>query len=570
MNNEILGAAIRNHFNECISMNVCSKIDTYDKYIEHRNKIINEEIKKCRDGKNVDDVVDAILKTQRRILSELNKRLGLSPYNQDFDELLLDPVTEIFCKNFGYQKNDITDKVYYRGGGTSPMIKRERKLKPVSTPFSRLHNWICRQKFDIKELLRIMDETKDVRLYNNKGLREVLNGQCDITLEVLLWMIAIPLNMDSVAFKILAYEVLQDAVDIVSLMSICSLYLDKDPDREQMADSLLKMAKPPARPEAENRPTVCIIGASGFIGSNLIKKIGNRYRLVLQFHKPPTEEMIHDIPDDALIYIGDLRNEGLTKRIFLENNIDFAFWLAASSTRQGCQDYLDAYDTNVDYIKCLFDLLGTKIVTLKGLLLPSTCMLYMYDTLEKTIYRETDLLNYDNLPSYALTKQRLENLAVDMAKNQNVNIIIARLSQIYGPGDTSERLIPKSIANISQNRPLECQTNKIGNPSFVNLIYIDDIVDIFVRICELSIKGRYDFNECRIINIAGKRTYTVLEVMGMLKDVFHSDAEIQKKENQDLNVKVYTVDTSLAEEKVGFNPKISLREGLGNIKEHLS
>ena len=570
MNNEILGEAIRNHFNECITQNIRNKIDTIDKYIEHRDKIINEEIKKCKNGIKAEEMADAILKTQSRILSELNKRLGLSPYNQDFDELLLDSITEMFCKHFGYHKNDIIDKVYYRGGGTSPMIKRDSKLELVSTPCSRLHNWFCRQKFDINELLRLIEKTKDARLYNNKSLREVLNGQCDITLEVLFRMIAVPLNMDSVAFKILAYEVLQDTVDINSLMALCAMELDKNTEREQMTAPVSKITQTSAHPKTKSRPTVCIIGASGFIGSNLIQHIGNKYRLVLQFHQIPTEEMIYDIPYDALVYIGDLRNEELTKRIFLENKIDFAFWLAASSTQQGCQDFLSAYNTNVDYLKCLFDLLGTKIVTLKGLLLPSTCMLYMYDTSDNTIYREADPLICDNLPFYALTKQRLENLAVDIAKNQDVNIIIARLSQVYGPGDTSRRLIPQSIANMSQNSPLICATNKSGNSPCVNLIYIDDIIDIFVRICESAIKEKYDFSECRIINLAGKRTYTVLEVLDMLKNVFDSDVEIQKEEKQDLNVKVYAVDTSLAEEKVGFNPHISLTEGLTNIKEHMS
>lgn len=187
---------------------------------------------------------------------------------------------------------------------------------------------------------------------------------------------------------------------------------------------------------------------------------------------------------------------------------------------------------------------------MKGLLLPSTCMLYMYDTSEKTIYSEADPLTCDNLPFYALTKQRLENLAVDIAKNQDVNIIIAQLSQFYGSGDTSRRLIPQSIANMSQNSPLICATNKSGNSPYVNLIHIGDITDIFIRIYKSAIKGKYDFNECRIINIAGKRTYTVKEVLDMLKEVFGSGVKIQKEKKKNLNVKLYTVDTNLEEKKL--------------------
>ena len=138
-----------------------------------------------------------------------------------------------------------------------------------------------------------------------------------------------------------------------------------------------------------------------------------------------------------------------------------------------------------------------------------------------------------------------------------------------GTYNDSRRLIPQSIANMSQNSPLICAINKVGNSPCVNLIYIDDVVNAFIRICESAIKGKYDFNECRIINIAGKRTYTVLEVLDMLKNVFDSDVEIQK-EKQDLSVRLYTVDTSLAKEKVGFDPRISLREGLSILKEYLS
>lgn len=187
-----------------------------------------------------------------------------------------------------------------------------------------------------------------------------MNGQCDITLKVLFRIIATPLNMDSVAFKILVYEVLQDTVNINSLMSLCAVELDKNSEREQMTDPLTNITGTSAHPKTKNRPTICIIGVSGFIGSNLIQHIGNKYQLVLQFHQLPTEEMIYGIPHDALVYIGDLSNEELTKRIFLENKIDFAFWLAASSTQQGCQNFLSAYNTNVDYLNVFLICLAPK------------------------------------------------------------------------------------------------------------------------------------------------------------------------------------------------------------------
>lgn len=570
MKNETLGEAIRSHFDECIRTNVNSKIDTFDKYIEYRNRIINDEIKKYENGKKTGDVVDAILKTQDRILSELNKKLGLSPYNQDLDELLLNSITEIFCEKLGYDKSDIMGEAYYRGGGTSPMKIKDDRLELISTPCSRLNDWICRQKIEIRMISKLIDETNGNRVCDGISLREVLSGQCDITLEILWCMIAVPLNLDFKAFKILAYEVLQDTVDLDYLMSTFGSLLDKNSDRQEMTEQPAKLKECSTHTNTKNRPTICIIGASGFIGSNLIRKIGNTYRLVLQFHQIPSSEMLLDIPNNAVVYVGDLKNEELTKRIFLENNIDFAFWLAASSTQQACNNYLNAYDANVDYLKCLFDLLGTKIITLKGLLLPSTCMLYMYDTANKTIYRETDSLICEGLPNYAQTKQRLEDFAIDIAKKHKVNIIIARMSQVYGPGDSYTRLIPKSIANMSLKNPLKCDVDKIGNSPCVNLIYIDDIVNAFINICESALNGKYNFDECRIINIASKRTHTVLEVLGTLKDVFNSDAEIEKVETEKLNVKIYAIDTSLAEKKVGFKPQISLIEGLSSLRNYLS
>lgn len=570
MSNETLGEAIRNHFEECIRTNASIQIDTYDKYIEHRNKIIDDEIKKYENGQSKGDVIDAILKTQNRILSDLNKKLGLSPYNQDLDELLLNTITEIFCEKLGYDKSDITGETYYRGGGTSPMKIKDNKLEVISTPCSRLNDWICRQKIETRKISELINKAKGNRVFSDKSLREVLNGQCDITLEVLWRMIAVPLNLDFKAFKMLAYEVLQDTMDLDALMSIFASLLDENPDQQEMTEPPAKLEECSARANTKSRPTICIIGASGFIGSNLIRKIGNTYRLVLQFHQIPSADMLPDIPNNAVIYIGDLKNEELTKRIFLENNIDFAFWLAASSTQLACENYLNAYDANVDYLKCLFDLLGTKIITLKGLLLPSTCMLYMYDTSNKTIYRETDSLICDDLPNYAQTKQRLENFAIDIAKNHKVNIIIARMSQIYGPGDSSARLIPNSIANMSLGGPLYCTVNKAGNAPCVNLIYIDDVVNAFINICVSALNGKYNFGKCRIINIAGKRTHTVLEVLGILRDVFNSDVEIEKIETEKLNVKIYAIDTSLAEQNVGFKPQISLTEGLTRLKDYLS
>ena len=140
--------------------------------------------------------------------------------------------------------------------------------------------------------------------------------------------------------------------------------------------------------------------------------------------------------------------------------------------------------------------------------------------------------------NYAKNKLKSEKILLKL-KKKNIDIVITRLFNVYGPGqdffNMNQGMISIYLAQAIKNKFIKV-TGSLKR--YRDFIYIDDLVNAFV----LLIK----FNSTEIFNIGSGKKTTVLEILRIIlkklklkknsykeinsqkKDVFGSSADIRK------------------------------------------
>ncbi len=182
---------------------------------------------------------------------------------------------------------------------------------------------------------------------------------------------------------------------------------------------------------------------------------------------------------------------------------------------------------------------------------------------------------------YQETKVEGERLAIAAAKETGVELVIARPSGIYGPGD---RRLLKLFGGVARSRFLLLGDGKI----FYHLTYVEDLCDGF-RLC-----GTVPAAAGRVYILAGGEVTTLEALIGMTASVagvapprlrlpvwpfwlagaaceavcapFGVAPPIYRR-RVDFFTKSRAFDISRARAELGFAPAVDLRDGIGRTLE---
>jgi len=147
---------------------------------------------------------------------------------------------------------------------------------------------------------------------------------------------------------------------------------------------------------------------------------------------------------------------------------------------------------------------------------------------------------------YSLTKWQSELLAQHYS--HSFTAFVCRYFFPYGPGQKG-KLIPNLIENVQKKRKVVIKND--GNPR-INPIYIDDLIDCTLRVLEQD--------ESDTFNVAGGEVTSILELSKTIADILNMEPVYEFV--RDDNAKDLIADITKAELKLGFRPKVMLKEGL--------
>jgi len=152
-------------------------------------------------------------------------------------------------------------------------------------------------------------------------------------------------------------------------------------------------------------------------------------------------------------------------------------------------------------------------------------------------------------------KRCAETLFFDYFRQHKLCIKVARIFNTYGPNmhPFDGRVVSNFILQALQNKALTVYGDGSQSRSFC---YVDDLIDGFLRLMQS------DDDFTGPVNLGNPVEFTMLELAEQVKEITSSKSEIQFKPLPVDDPRQRQPDITLARNKLGWEPKVPLRQGL--------
>ncbi len=306
-----------------------------------------------------------------------------------------------------------------------------------------------------------------------------------------------------------------------------------------------------------------VTGGCGFIGSNFITYFCKQYPEIPVYNY------------DALYYSGNIENIDETVRFsknyhFIQGNLQdiqklkFLFqketishvihFAAQSHVQSSFDDSLQYTYDNVVGTHTLLEVNRLYNPHLQKFIHVSTDEVYGESSMNSSESKqETSLLCPTN--PYAATKAAAEMLAQSYYHSFNLPILITRSNNVYGPNQYPEKLIPRFIQLLKDNKPVTIQGEGTCLRSFLHVNDSSRAFDLLVR------KGKIG----EIYNIGCSNELSVLKIAQLLIEKIQNTTEysswIEYISDRPFNDKRYFINSDKLE-TLGWSPQESFLEKL--------
>lgn len=300
---------------------------------------------------------------------------------------------------------------------------------------------------------------------------------------------------------------------------------------------------------------VLITGGAGFIGSHLASRlVKDGHDVVVLDSLLRGNKLDKDTFRNVEFFQGDVRNIDIV--ITASKGCDVIFHFAAVLGVDVVADNpVETMDVEVIGTRNVIFAAGVNNV--KRILYASTSGIYGHSVFEKTL---TEEVLVDPKTSYAMAKRFNEIYLASHHDERSLNSTSLRFFNVYGPRQDNRMVVPRFFEQAIRNEPITVYGSGEQTRDFT---YIDDTVESCVRTMDL------DGND--IINIANEREYQIIEVAHMIKEITHSNSEIQfleaPKKRYDYEVGRRVGSSAKLFELCDYKPMTALRDGLIKIYE---
>ena len=311
-----------------------------------------------------------------------------------------------------------------------------------------------------------------------------------------------------------------------------------------------------------------ITGGCGFIGSNFInyyfpkQKINKLVNLDAMYYCADKNNIDESIRKNAkyVLVEGNLCDEKLIKQTLIQHEITHIIHFAAQSHVQNSfEDSLIFTKDNVLGTHILLEC-ARKYKKVKKIIHVSTDEVYgeSMNTVDETHKTEHSVLCPTN--PYAATKAGAELIAQSYSHSYKMPIIITRGNNVYGPNQYPEKLIPRFIHLLKENKKVTIQGKGTSVRAFLHAY---DTAKAFECILEKGTIG-----EIYNIGCDEGMEYSVMDIAKILiktmKNTEDYDAWIEYVEDRPFNDQRYYISNQKLKE-LGWNIEIELMHGLKSI-----
>ena len=274
---------------------------------------------------------------------------------------------------------------------------------------------------------------------------------------------------------------------------------------------------------------ILITGSEGFVGKNLIRYLKNYSFQIIETKDKSFDLKLNESwkQIEKCDYLIHLAGKSFVPKSweeparFIENNI-----LLITNALEYCR------------------VNKTKLIFLSS---------YLYGNCKKMPIKENAPIEATN--PYALSKLLSEKLCYFYKNNFQVNNIILRVFNLYGPGQPKEYLLSKITNQVRYENLIKVDDLSPKR----DYVYIDDLCSAIVK--AINYKGKE-----HIFNIGSGKSYSVKEVIDFIQNIYGTSFNIKEKKLIRKNEILNTIaDINLAKKELEWFPIYELKEGLKKI-----
>jgi len=297
-----------------------------------------------------------------------------------------------------------------------------------------------------------------------------------------------------------------------------------------------------------------VTGAAGFIGSHLCERLladGHQVtgldsftdyysRHVKEQNLDPSRQQRNFTFEELDLVVDDF------SRVLLDASI--VFHLAdQSAVRTSWGSHFDRFvRDNIVATQRLFE--AVKHLPLQRLVYASSSA--VYGDAEMSPTRETALPR--PISPYGMTKLAAEHLALLYMRTFGIPVVALRYFTVYGPRQRPDMALARFIQALASGQEIEVFGDGEQARDFT---YITDAVDGTIKAATANVAGQ-------VINLGGGSRVTINQVLGALEEISGIKARKRNLPATPGDPKHAVASINLARERLGWEPRVSFREGL--------
>ncbi len=294
---------------------------------------------------------------------------------------------------------------------------------------------------------------------------------------------------------------------------------------------------------------VLVTGGAGFIGSNLVDKLVEDNHQVVIIDNLSTGREEHINPQ-AEFHKLDIRNLAEIKPLF--EGIDIVFHLAAQPRIQpSIIDPIESHSNNV--VGTINVLLASRDAKVKKFIYSASSSAYGD---QKILPLKEDMPTCPKSP-YSLFKLIGEYYCKLFYELYGLSTVSLRYFNVYGPRQSCEGAYATVIGIfLRQVKAGEPRTMGGDGTQTRDFTHVRDIVNAITLVMKSNKVGNGE-----VINIGSGKNYSVNEIARLISD------KIIYTPPRPAEVQDTLADNSLAKKLLGWQPEVSIKEGIEELKE---
>ena len=178
----------------------------------------------------------------------------------------------------------------------------------------------------------------------------------------------------------------------------------------------------------------------------------------------------------------------------------------------------------------------------------------VYGNNDRIIYDETKTNTDASESPYTASKVSGEAMVKSFGECYGMSTCIIRFSNVYGRYDVSDRVVPLFIAESARGHDLTVY----GSEKVLDFTYLDDCVDGTYRVIDQFPKVKQT-----TLNIASGRGSSLVELAEAVNARTPQESKVIVEPSRTGEVSRYIADISRAERILGYRPRYTLSDGLG-------